>query len=75
MESKLSQQEVGTNQYRYKMPAFLFLRNPFLFMLDKEGNENCVHNSVYVQLSKQWVYGDAYRSRGDSLEAVSSKHG
>lgn len=41
MESKLSQQEVGTNQYRYKMLAFLLLRNLFLFMLDKEGNENC----------------------------------
>lgn len=74
MESKLSQQEVGTNQYRYKMLAFLLLRNLFLFMLDKEGNENCVHYSVYVQLSEQWVYGDAYRSTGDSLEDLSSKH-
>lgn len=75
MESKLSQQEVVTNQCRYKMLVFLFLRNLFLFMLDKEGSENCVHNSVYVQLSEQRVYGDAYRSTDDPLEAISSKHG
>lgn len=43
-------------------------------MLDKEGNENYVPNSVHVLLSEQCVYGDAYRSTGDSLEAVSSKH-
>lgn len=56
------------------MLAFLFLRNLFLCMLDKEGNENYVYNSVLVQLSEQWVYGDAYRNTGSSLEVASLNH-